>query len=338
MQAEDLGVSVVIKALNEQRHIERAIRSSLAAVQRTGRPGEVILADSLSEDRTVEIARSFPIRIVQLVDPGDRSCGIGAQLGHQVASGRYIYILDGDMEFDVDFLRAGIEALEADPTLAGVAGLVEEMHVENLDFKSRVQRATTAMAADNVDSLNMGGLYRREAIDQVGYLTNRNLHAFEEFELGARLVSAGWRLRRLGIPAVRHYGHTDESMTLLKRRWKSRYAWGHGELVREAFGRAHFWFSLSRLRVYKLQFGLMVLWLSALAVAASGLAPAIVVLVGLGALYGGTFALLALRKKSATMALYSLLAWHVGLAGLVRGALSRPRGDPAGPFAFRVLQ
>jgi len=37
----------------------------------------------------------------------------------------------------------------------------------------------------DVECLNGGGLYRRSAIADVGYLSDRNLHAFEEYDLGA---------------------------------------------------------------------------------------------------------------------------------------------------------
>ena len=51
------NVSVIIKAFNEEKNIVAAIESSLAAVAEMG--GEVILADSHSTDRTVELALSL---------------------------------------------------------------------------------------------------------------------------------------------------------------------------------------------------------------------------------------------------------------------------------------
>ena len=45
-------VSIIIKALNEEKLIAETIESALRAVSRVG--GEVILADSCSTDRTVE--------------------------------------------------------------------------------------------------------------------------------------------------------------------------------------------------------------------------------------------------------------------------------------------
>ncbi|HEY0885382.1 MAG TPA: glycosyltransferase, partial [Ramlibacter sp.] len=68
-------VSIIIKAFNEEKNICAAIESSLAAAAEVG--GEVILADSNSTDRTVELASRYPIRIVQLVHSHERCCGAG---------------------------------------------------------------------------------------------------------------------------------------------------------------------------------------------------------------------------------------------------------------------
>ena len=99
-------VSIIIKTLNEEENIRRAIKSSLAAIE--GR-GEVVVADSASTDHTIEIAKEFPITITQIKNPAERCCGVGPQLGYQHCSGEYIYILDGDMELKAAFLKRAIE-------------------------------------------------------------------------------------------------------------------------------------------------------------------------------------------------------------------------------------
>src|ERR1041385_5734182 len=86
---QSLTVSIIIKALNEERYIAAAIESALAAMR--GIAGEIILADCASTDRTIEIARRYPIKIVQMTHAEDRSCGAGAQLGFQYSSGRNIW-------------------------------------------------------------------------------------------------------------------------------------------------------------------------------------------------------------------------------------------------------
>ena len=119
-QASRVRVSVVIKALNEERHIGAAIVSALAAIRPID--GEVILADSGSTDGTVQIARQYPIAVVQLKNPAEKRCGIGPQLGYQKARGEFVYILDGDMELDPEFLVKALAAMDADPRLGGVEG------------------------------------------------------------------------------------------------------------------------------------------------------------------------------------------------------------------------
>ena len=79
-----MRVTVGIKALNEEARIGAALSSAVAAVQPVG--GEVVLADSGSTDRTLEIAAGFPVRVVQLENSAERCCGAGAQLAFQHAS------------------------------------------------------------------------------------------------------------------------------------------------------------------------------------------------------------------------------------------------------------
>jgi glycosyltransferase involved in cell wall biosynthesis len=52
--AIDCRITVIIKSLNEEQRISLAIESALRAIERVG--GKLILADSNSTDRTIELA------------------------------------------------------------------------------------------------------------------------------------------------------------------------------------------------------------------------------------------------------------------------------------------
>ena len=223
-------ISVVLKTLNEEQRIAAALESVIAALD--GLDGEIIVADSGSRDRTVEIAARYPVTIAQLAAPARPSCGIGPQLGFQYSSGDFICLMDGDMLLAPDFLPAALDYLASHPKVAGVSGHVNEVNLDNLEFTRRLQRNAPENRAGRLDRLNGGGLYRRSAIEAVGYFSDRNLHGYEEFDLGQRLRLAGFSLYRLDRPFVDHFGHSINSYILLTRRWSSKYLRGVGELLR----------------------------------------------------------------------------------------------------------
>jgi glycosyltransferase involved in cell wall biosynthesis len=315
-------VSIIIKALNEEKRIVAAVESALAAVRAVG--GEVVLADSCSTDRTVARASSYPIRIVQLAHADERCCGVGPQLGYQHSAGEFVYILDGDMEMLPGFLPEALAFLQAHPDVAGVGGRVVEMNTSSLEYLARVERGMGHMQAGEVDRLDMGGLYRRAAVDQAGYFSDRNLHSYEEFDLAVRLRARGWKLWRLPVDAVHHHGHDAPPYQLLMRRWRSRYICGLGEVVRAARGQPHLALVLTGVRELRLYAAVLVWWLALLLVL---LAPLLwtVKLSAFLLLAAAPFALMAWRKRSASKAVFSVVSWCFNAAGLVRGLLAPQR-------------
>ena len=324
------SLSIIIKALNEEENIERAITSSLAETKHLD--AEIILADSLSTDKTIEIAKRFPVRIVQLSNPHDRSCGVGPQLGFQYAKGTYVYILDGDMAFEKGFLEQAIKELEKDETLAGVAGRVREMRSVNFVFKRRKDSQKAKEEIVFVDRLEMGGLYRREALENIGYFSNRNLHAYEEADLGFQLVAKGWKLCRLPIPGIMHYGYNTTSFGVFQRRWKTRYVKGSGEFLRAAIGKKQFWKVAYHLKIYLVLLGWWVLLILFLFLArTSKLFIAFLLLTGIFLLA------FLIKKKSLSQWAFSLVSWHYSMLGLVWGFCS-PQRDPKKKIASKVIQ
>jgi glycosyltransferase involved in cell wall biosynthesis len=326
-------VSIIIKTLNEERHIAAAIESALAALEAID--GEVILADSGSSDRTIEIARRYPIRIVQLTNRDERSCGLGAQLGFQYSRGRYLCLIDGDMRLYADFLPAALEFLGKNPTVAGVGGLVIDRDISNLEFEQRSKRHDPDRRAGTVTRLNGSGVYRRSAVESIGHLTDRNLHGGEEQDLGARLHAQGWTLAKLDRPAVDHYGHTGNAYLLLLRRIVTRNSSATGELVRAAIGRPHFWFAVGKDNNSLLCLLVAAWWLTMAAVplALSGFSAALAVAIILVL----PVAAMSLRWRSARLGLYSVVAWNVYALSFLPGFL-RSRVAPTRWIDSTILQ
>lgn len=322
-------VTVGIKALNEEARIAAALEHALRAVAPFD--GVVVLADSGSTDWTLEIASKYPVRVVQLADHSQRCCGAGAQLAFQHVDTEFFYLQDADMELDATFLPEAIDFLRANAQVAGVGGHVNERIVEGEEFQIRVRsaHAESHRRPGFVDRLDGGGLYRVEAIRQIGYFADRNLHAFEEFDLAARLESAGWRLARLDRTAVDHFGHTIGGYTLMRRRIRSGYTRGAGEVLRAALGQAHFGVVVRRLSHLRNATAVICWWvLLVLSGIWQPLALVPLVLVPV--------AFLAYRRGSLRLGIYSFTYWNVGAWGLLSGLLRR-RVHPREPLGARVI-
>lgn len=329
-----MTVTIAIKAYNEERQIASAIESALAALDEVG-GGEVVLADSASLDRTREIAVGYPVRVLTLADPDRRSCGAGAQLAYQSVKTPYFYLMDGDMQLCPGFLGKALAWLEANESYAGVGGRVLEQVLDNPEF--RIRHAAMENEAHRrsgpVDRLDGGGLYRTEAIRELGYFTNPDLRSYEEFDLAARLASAGWKLARIDEDAVTHRGHAIGGFALMWYRFVSGQMGGAGAVLRSAFGQKHFHFTLAHLSQVRV-FAVIVSWwmmLAACAFAGAGRVAAVLLL--------APIALLVTRRRSLPLGLYSFCYWNLSAVAMLRSLFAaRPHPDGVNVRAIVVQE
>ena len=326
-------LTVVIKALNEGKNIAATLDSVLLACR--GLDVEVVLADSLSSDNTTALASAYPVRVVQLTLAQERCCGIGPQLGFQHARGEFIYLMDGDMQLCTGFLAQALDFMQRHTEVAGLGGRVRELNQDSLEYRARNEQVASHQRPGPVDRLDGGGLYRRRAIESVGYFSNRNLHSYEELELALRLRLAGWTLWRLAEDAVTHQGHDAPPYELLRRRWRSGYIFGLGELLRASLHDTRRLQALLRLKELRLYAGVWLGWL-VLVLSALLPLPALAQATVLPALLLAPVATMAWRKRSWQRGVYALISWNLHAAALLRGLLRRQR-PPTEQVASRVL-
>jgi glycosyltransferase involved in cell wall biosynthesis len=99
--AESVELSIVMPCLNEAETLARCIEKALLGIQRSGVPGEIIVADNGSADGSQAIARKLGARVVSVAERGYGAAlqgGIGAALGK--------WILMGDADDSYDFSEA----------------------------------------------------------------------------------------------------------------------------------------------------------------------------------------------------------------------------------------
>ena len=119
------GVSVVIPAFDAERTLAEALASVAA---QTVPAAEVLVVDDGSSDGTAAIVAAHPG--VRLLRQARRGPAAARNRGVREAAGELIAFLDADDLFLPDKLALQLRALEADPTLAGVCGLVRHELIE----------------------------------------------------------------------------------------------------------------------------------------------------------------------------------------------------------------
>jgi glycosyltransferase involved in cell wall biosynthesis len=220
-------LSVVIIAKNEECNIKRSIESILEATAYLGET-EIVLVDSFSTDQTIDIAKNYPIKIIQLDPNFFISPSAGRFIGLKYTSGEFIYFLDGDMHLNNKWFETALPLIENNPKLVGIAGKCHEITFDD-NFKNITSededRFNVGNQIHSVRHLGQSVLYRRSALEKVGgfnpYLSNE-----EELELGLRLSAAKYELQRIPVPMTIHYtkyysNENPSGVTIrqLKRDW-----------------------------------------------------------------------------------------------------------------------
>lgn len=113
LEGQEIVVSVVMPCLDEEQTIGACVSKALEGIRRTGLPGEVIVSDNGSTDRSVEIATELGARVIH---QPKRGYGNAYRAGFEAAQGKYIVMGDSDDTYDftqiaefIDKLREGNE-------------------------------------------------------------------------------------------------------------------------------------------------------------------------------------------------------------------------------------
>jgi len=161
-------VSVIVPTLNVQKYIKEFIEALLAQNYPEDLI-EIILIDNGSSDKTVEIARNYPIKII--IEDTVKSPYAARNRGLEVATGKFIALIDANKMPHINWLKEGINALKVNkPDLVGGAilfSLPSSPSASNLydsiTFNNNYRLVTTenGSATGNL-------FFQRSLIDEIG--------------------------------------------------------------------------------------------------------------------------------------------------------------------------
>lgn len=117
-------VSIVIAARNYDKYLPEAIESALAQ----DHPSEVIYVDDCSFDKSVSIARNYPIRII--TNTIHRGVAYNRNKGFEFANGDWLINLDGDDVLPPNYVSLMLEAARPNtPMCYGAAQAFGDLNV-----------------------------------------------------------------------------------------------------------------------------------------------------------------------------------------------------------------
>jgi glycosyltransferase involved in cell wall biosynthesis len=213
VQHDRAPISVVIPTYNHGRFVLAAIQS---ARDQAPRPLEIIVVNDGSRDDTEErlagLAQSGEIRYQRQANAGQAAA---RNAGAALARGRYLAFLDDDDLLPPDSLRWRFQALEANPSLAGVIG----NHVEFTDGATIPPEPMTSGAARAISHLALFGsnpavspgqaLLRRDAFQRSGGFAE-DIWGADDWDLWFRL-SADGQLVHIDRRALCYRIHADNA-------------------------------------------------------------------------------------------------------------------------------
>ncbi len=332
----DCILSVVIIARNEAAHIEPAIRSVLNGVKAWPQT-EILLVDSASKDRTVEIAQQYPISIVRLSPEQFLSASAGRYIGMLYTRGEFILHLDGDMELEPGWLEQAIPFLSAHPEAAGVDGYYRNVHIHNGQLLSEELICNDRPGPLSTVSYFCGAaLYRRSALEAVGGF-NPYLISDEEPELSIRLRHAGFTLLQIPALLCTHHGFLENSWAYILRRLRTNLWAGHGQVMRYHLRSGLLGIVIKELTAFTL-FYLLGLLALVIAVGVALFTRSWWPLIGVALVEGGVIVGFWLKKRSLSETFKSLWLQTAVAYNTVRGFLMKPQLPASYPTKVEVVQ
>ena len=222
----------LVPAYNEEAGIASTIESLLA---QTRRPDLIVVVANNCSDRTVEIARTYPVQVIDMWrNPGKKAGAMNYAWERCAADHDFVFTMDADTELAPDAIERLIADLDGDSGLGAVCARYWAKPGRGLAW--RLQRLEYARFDDTRDlrgwkvqvASGAAVMYRNEALQDVCRRLGRSApwddtSLIEDYALTLDLKTVAWRVAASSTAHV----HTDTPATF-EELWKQRLRWCRG--------------------------------------------------------------------------------------------------------------
>lgn len=214
-------VSFVIRTFNEQKFIGKVLNY---VFEQTFKDFEVIIVDSGSTDKTLEIVKKFPIKLIQ-IKPEEFGFSYSLNLGISKAKGEYIAIISGhSIPITNTWLEDGLKNFK-DKKVAGITGICISLipigyfsrkaglFIASRSFKKYKKINTPWLT--NTNSIIRKDLWKKYSFDE-------SLPECEDCDWAKEMIARGYRIAKDPKYSVFHSHLLINKQGYIKRwlRWR----------------------------------------------------------------------------------------------------------------------
>ncbi|MDP2593820.1 MAG: glycosyltransferase [bacterium] len=194
--------SIVIRAHNEEKHLGNLLE---AIVTQEYQNYEIILVDSGSTDKTLEIARSYPVRIIEIPSQ-DFTFGYSLNVGCRAARGKYLVFASAHvLPSDKHWLGNLVTSFD-DPAVGMVygrqVGAPQSKFSETRDFARLFGRTVNNLRAPLSYANNANAAVRRSAWERHPF--DEYLFGLEDIDFARKITADGLLIRYEPRAAIYH--------------------------------------------------------------------------------------------------------------------------------------
>jgi dolichol-phosphate mannosyltransferase len=170
----DLELSLVVPAFNEQEVVPELLRRSEAALRQIGKPFEMIIVDDGSSDQTPkmldEAMKDRPwLRVLRMAKNGGQSAAFDA--GFKAARGRVIATIDADLQNDPEEIPRLLPMLQGYDMITGWRQKRSDSGFRRFQTKA-ANRIRNWISQETIeDSASSLKLYRRHCLEGIFLFT-----------------------------------------------------------------------------------------------------------------------------------------------------------------------
>ena len=208
-------VSIIIPSFNEEKYIGDCLSSIFNSDYPTEK-FEVILIDNGSTDKTVSIAKQYPIDVYI-----KKEVKVGAlrNLGVAHSRGQFIIFIDSDCTVERDWISIGIKRLENDTRLV-LGG--QYLMRENPSWLEKYWVLNNSRTQIYQTTLVGGSIFIPKNIFLSISGFDEKINSGEDSDLTYRLRSAGYKVEIDPALSVVHLGYPSELVPFVRRQiWHS---------------------------------------------------------------------------------------------------------------------